>query len=428
MLQQVIASAADGNLAEKVHTVGRDELAQTGKQFETMLIRISEMVADVRSASAMVSHVGELLVDDGQSLSSRTQSQAVSLQNATTNVGEVSLTVARNSEAAHEVSLMTESLQSEAENASSLMEGAVQSVGTLQATSQKMSEIIGTIDSIAFQTNILALNAAVEAARAGEQGRGFAVVASEVRSLAGRTQSAAAEVRGLIVESSSRVGNTVQEIRKTGDLMASLVTGIREVASSVSSIADGSAKQSIALNEVVQTVGDLDRFTIENSQLVDSTSHRSSRLMQRSRQLEQAVSHITLRQGSADEAMSMARRAHDLVRDRGYESAKQVFHDPNGGFVDRDLYIFVFDREGVYRVMGADPSKVGTRLSDTPGVDAAQLLADAWYRVERGGGWVEYNITSPSTGTVRGKVSFVLQIDDDKLIGCGAYRTEIKDV
>jgi signal transduction histidine kinase len=192
-------------------------------------------------------------------------------------------------------------------------------------------------------------------------------------------------------------------------------------------MADGSAKQSIALAEVVQAVGDLDKVTIENSGLVDRTSHRSARLMQRSRQLENAVTYIKLRQGTADEALDIATRAHSLVQSVGLEAASDIFHDPNGGFVDRDLYVFVFDRQGIYRVIGVDRKRVGSSLFDTPGVDAQQLVDDAWHRCEQGGGWVEYNIINPATGDVRGKSSYVLPLNNELLIGCGAYRSALTD-
>jgi len=425
-LHIVMTLGTQGNLAATVITHGSDEMSEIGREFETMLNRISEMVADVRSASAMVTHVGGLLVEDGQAHLQLTVAQAVSLEEAAANVGTVSDTVSRNSESAQEVSMMTRSIHQEAELASSLMDDTVKGVATLQTTSARMSEIIGTIDSIAFQTNILALNAAVEAARAGEQGRGFAVVASEVRSLAGRSQKAAAEVRTLIVASSTQVTRTVEEIQKTGELMTSLVSGIREVAMNVDSMADGSAKQSIALQEVVQAVGDLDRVTIENSALVERTSHRSARLMQRSRQLEEAVSYIQLRQGTADEAMKMVERAYSHLNAVGTHQAFKDFHDPAGEFLDRDLYIFVLDRQGNYVVLGADSSREGQYVGDTPGVDAEQLIEDAWDRAEKGGGWVEYNIQNMVTGDVRGKSSFVLKIDDDHLIGCGAYRSALQ--
>jgi signal transduction histidine kinase len=219
----------------------------------------------------------------------------------------------------------------------------------------------------------------------------------------------------------------VTEIQAVSQLMGSLVAGIREIAQNVETMAEGSAKQSIALTEVVQAVGDLDRVTIENSGLVDRTSHRSSRLMQRSRQLENAVNYIKLRQGTADEALAMVTKGLALVQSIGYERASEVFHDRNSEFADRDLYIFVFDREGVYRVMGADKNRVGTSLADAPGVDAQQLLDDAWFRCDQGGGWVEYNIINLTTGVVRGKSSFVLPLDNNLLIGCGAYRSALTE-
>jgi hypothetical protein len=294
-------------------------------------------------------------------------------------------------------------------------------------TTNKMKEIISSIDAIAFQTNLLALNAAVEAARAGEQGKGFAVVAGEVRLLAKRSQSAAAEVRTLIAETDDRVNRVVVDTGEVDRLMSSLVTGIKEVADSVASIADQSASQSISLEEVVRSVGDLDRTTIENSALVDRASHRATRLTQRSVQLMDAVSHLRTQEGTADEAMNMSLSAEAHINSVGLDQALADFHAADGGFLDRDLYVFILDRAGTYRAMGGNRSKVGTNVRDMPGIDGEQMLEDTWARADKGeNGWVEYNIENPVTGEVRGKASYIIPLSGDMVLGCGVYRSVIQ--
>ncbi len=424
-LADAMEQARGGDLTVQVTLPGRDEMAAISQRFQGMLTSLSELVADVRSAAAVLGHVGKQLVDDSQSLSGRTQSQAASLEEATANVRQVAETVNENSLSAQEISTVSSQLHHQTEDAGVLMHQAMTGMGTLQSTSQRMTDIIGTIDSIAFQTNILALNAAVEAARAGEQGRGFAVVAAEVRNLAQRSQSAASEVRALIAESTGRVQNTVKEIDSVSTVMDQLVTGIRDISSRISAMASASSSQSTALSEVVQAVGDLDSLTYENSAMVERTTHRAARLMERTDELDTAVKHMKLRQGTADEAYALVLRALDHIKTLGYSRACNDFYDKNGQFIDRDLYIFVFDRHGRYHVMGMDKSRANTRLHDAPGLDADKLLHDAWYRADNGGGWVEYNIINLQTGAIRAKSSYVVRLNDELLIGCGAYRSAL---
>jgi signal transduction histidine kinase len=159
---------------------------------------------------------------------------------------------------------------------------------------------------------------------------------------------------------------------------------------------------------------------------VDRTSHRAKRLTQRSEELIHAVSHLRTLEGTADEAMAMATRAAQYIESSGLSEAKRHLHDQDGEFIDRDLYVFVLNRHGTYVVMGADATKVGTSVNDMPGIDGPQVIADIWERVDRrSGGWVEYNIQNPLTGEVRAKASFVLPLDGDLVIGCGAYRSAL---
>lgn len=415
--------AKDGDLSTRVKYNGSDNWGEVGRALEQMLDSLSEMVGLVREAGAALGESGRGLVQDTQALSERAQTQGESLKHTALHVRKVSDTVARNADAAQEVSMMTSSVHKEAETADQLMQQAVRSMGPLQATSARMNEIIGTIDGIAFQTNLLALNAAVEAARAGEQGRGFAVVAAEVRALAKRSQVAAAEVRGLIAESSSRVDTTVSEISQVNALMDSLVSGIREIALNINVMAEGSAAQSTALTEVVNAVGNLDTLTQENATLIEHASSKSDALINQTLDLDSAVGFIRLRNGTYAEAQQMVIDGTLHVSAVGLERAAADFHDPAGPFIDRDLYLFAFDRAGEYMVFGADPSRIGTNVKNTPGLDGGELLRQCWEAADGGGGLVEYAYTNFLTGVLRNKVSYVVRISDDICLGCGSYVT-----
>ncbi|GAB4213273.1 MAG: hypothetical protein Fur007_07150 [Rhodoferax sp.] len=419
--ERLMQAASSGDLTVQSQS-NIKTLGNLGRHLEGMIRNMSSMVANIRTAAVLLSDTGKKLVEDTRSLAERADAQGKHLQQTSIHVKHVSETVARNAEAAHEVSLMTNSLHAEADSVGAKMQQATQSLGPLELTSRRMSEIIGVIDSIAFQTNLLALNAAVEAARAGEQGRGFAVVAAEVRNLAKRSQSAAAEIRALIAESSQRVGETVDGIKQINDTMSSLIAGIGEIAMNVNVMAEGSASQSSALEEVVHAVGDLDVLTQENTELVNRASVNSDRLISQASILEISVGDIQVSQGTADQARQLVFDALVHIKTVGYDQAVRDFHDKSGPFVYRDLYIFVFDRAGYYRVHGAMPERDNTDLRAIPGLDAEKLVADAWAVCDdEQGGWVSYAITNPTTGEVQAKASYVMPLDEDRLIGCGCY-------
>jgi methyl-accepting chemotaxis protein len=419
--EEAIELAATGDLTGQAAS-GIDSLGNFGRHMDVMMSKMSAIVANIRTAAVLLGDAGKKLVDDTRSLSDRAYTQGEHLQQTSLHVKRVSETVARNASASQEISMMTQSLHKEADSAGTLMNQAMQSMGPLQVTSGRMTDIIGTIDGIAFQTNLLALNAAVEAARAGEQGRGFAVVAAEVRNLAKRSQTAAAEVRILIAESSARVSTTVTEIKQVSDMMESLISGIGEISMNVDVMAEGSAAQSAALQEVVNAVGDLDVLTQENAGLIANASGNSDRMIAQASALEISVGDIRLRQGTADQARQMVFDAMLHVRSTDLARAAADFQNPQGPFIHRDLYVFIFNRAGYYVVHGAVPQRDGTPLRDIEGLDADKLVADAFAVCDEDqGGWVTYAITNPLTGSVQAKISYVVPLDDDRLMGCGCY-------
>jgi hypothetical protein len=302
------------------------------------------------------------------------------------------------------------------------MANAVQSVQAIKQGARRITEIIGVIDSIAFQTNILALNAAVEAARAGEQGRGFAVVAGEVRTLAKRSADAAQEIRQLIGTSVGQVEASAGLIRTAGDGIAEIAGGIRSVAASMSEISGSSAEQSTGLREVSAAVQQLDQITQHNAQMVGHAVQQAEALQSRASTLSRAVSAFRLQQGTAEEAVALVSKAMALHKTTSRDAFVRTITDKNQPFYDRDMYVFALDTAGTYRAFGGNPAKVGTRVQDIPGIAGDKLVSDIVAQADRAPGWVEYDITNPATGAVQTKMSFVARVGD-LYLGCGVYKS-----
>jgi hypothetical protein len=365
---------------------------------------------------------GQQVAGSSQALAHRTEAQAANLRQTVATVGQLSDAVASNAAAASELDQLTERLRGQAESGGGVMRDAVASMAGLEDSSRRVGEIIGVIDGIAFQTNILALNAAVEAARAGESGRGFAVVAAEVRQLAQRSSAASAEIRDLIARSAEQVKASATQTREVGVALDGLVSGVQRVSSALRSIAEASARQSADLEEVSKSVGSLDEITRDNAAMVELSTTASQELVGRAAALSTAVGSIRLRQGSADEAHAMVDRALALIQQVGYDEASKRLHSREEGYVDRDLYVFVIDRDGHYRVHGAKPAMEGHRVHELPGIDGDRFVTDAWAAAPDGG-WIEYDIVNPETGIVQPKASYVKALNERLVVGCGVYRS-----
>jgi len=421
-VRHAMEQTAGGNLRSSVQIHGRDELADLGRLVERVAANLSAMVAEVRSNSALVAHAGRSLAAGNRDLADRTEQQAANLEQTAASVQQLSSTVQQNAHTAGESDQQAAQVRDVAESGAESMGRAVDSVEGIQKGAQQMNEIIGVIDSIAFQTNILALNAAVEAARAGEQGRGFAVVANEVRTLAQRSSSSAREIRELIEASRTQVETSVARMRTAGSSMGQIVSGVRGVAANMSLISSSSAEQSSGLKEISSAVTQLDAITQRNAQMVERAVAQADQLEQRAAHLSRAVSSFMLQQGTAEEAMALVDRAQAMRLQRGREAFVREITEPASGFHDRDMYVFALDRDGVYRAFGGKPEKVGSRVQDIPGVDGVALLNAIVDQAETAAGWVEYDIANPVTGAIQGKMSYVVKVDD-LYVGCGVYKT-----
>ncbi|TXT37723.1 MAG: methyl-accepting chemotaxis sensory transducer [Comamonadaceae bacterium] len=421
-LQQVMGQLVQGNLRFKPQVQGKDDLAELLLLAGQLGTHISSMVANVRSNAAFVAHAGQSLANGNRNLSGRTEQQAANLEQTAASVEELSTTVTNNAQMAAQANTQATEVRDVAEKGVLAMSQAISSVEVIQDSAKRMEEIVSVIDGLAFQTNILALNAAVEAARAGESGRGFAVVASEVRSLAQRSAESAKEIRQLIGASSTQVADSVKNIRMAGQQLTHIVSGIRNVAANMSQISVSSAEQSSGLAEITSAVRQLDEITQRNAQMVELAVAQSTRLEQRASTLVDDFASFKLQQGAPDEAIALVSRAIQLwKRSASSQTFLKEVTNPSQGLYDRDMYVFVLDRQGTYLSFGGNPAKVGTKVQDIPGIDGQGLLDDIFHQAENEPGWVEYNIVNPSTGKIQSKMSYVTQVDD-MAVGCGVYK------
>lgn len=421
-LARVVRSSARGDLSQSVVVPGHDELAQAGRQLEAMSENFSGLVGTIRNQAVHVAQAGESLANGMGDLSQRTEAQAASLEQASASILGLNESVQATARRSKEVDDLTRRVRGEAEAGAQAMDVAVHAMGEIQDGSKRMGEIIGVIDGIAFQTNILALNAAVEAARAGESGRGFAVVASEVRTLAQRSATSAREIRALIARSSEQVGVGVTRIETVTGNLRTVVKGIHEVAEGLGGITAASNEQSTTLSEIAQAVKELDNITQRNGAMVDLALQATVGLRDRASNLSEAVAAIKLRRGTADEAYALVKRGFDLISQIGLASAAARFHDPQGGFRDRDLYLFVFDRHGVYQVFGSTPDRVGKTVYDVRGLDGDHVLREGFAAAERGGDWIDYEVVNPVSSMVDEKTSYILPLPEERLLGCGVFK------
>jgi methyl-accepting chemotaxis protein len=288
---------ADGDLTGEMPAGGRDELGELLNAMRQMQTNLAMVVADVRANSESVATASAQIAQGNQDLSQRTEQQASSLQETAATMEELGTTVRQNADNAQQANQLAQAASGVAIKGGEVVGQVVETMKGISDSSRRIADIIGTIDGIAFQTNILALNAAVEAARAGEQGRGFAVVASEVRSLAQRSAEAAKEIKNLIGASVERVEQGTALVDQAGQTMDEVVNSIRRVTDIVGEISSASSEQSSGVSQVGQAVTQMDQATQQNAALVEQSAAAAESLKVQAGALLQAVSVFKLASG-----------------------------------------------------------------------------------------------------------------------------------
>jgi methyl-accepting chemotaxis protein len=291
---EATARVEQGDLSSSIETRGGDEAARLLRGLLAMRDNLARIVGHVRDGAQNISTGAGEITSGNVDLSHRTEIQASSLQQTAASIEQINTAVKSNVDIAHQANDMANQARQAAARGGEVMGQMVATMEDIRASSSRIGDIIGVIDSIAFQTNILALNAAVEAARAGEQGRGFAVVASEVRSLAGRSAAAASEVRALIVASVEKVQAGSRLAGNAGHSVSDIVGRVDGVARLINQISASAREQSGGIGQINQAIAQLDQVTQQNAALAEQSAAAAESLNQQAGNMVEAVSVFRL--------------------------------------------------------------------------------------------------------------------------------------
>lgn len=295
-VREAMDSIAQGteDLTQRLAVDGKDEVAQIASAFNRFIDKLAVVMKTIRSSRESVRIASEEIAAGNIDLSSRTESAAASLQQTSAALEQISSTVSLSASSSREANNAVLMAASVARRGGESVHDVIHTMNAIEAASEKIGNIIGVIDGIAFQTNILALNASVEAARAGEQGRGFAVVANEVRNLASRSAEAAKEIRMLINTTVESVSSGAKQVHLTGDTMQEIVSSVSSVTTIMAEINQAADEQMKGIAEINTAVAQLDTMVQQNAALVEESTTASAALQDQANDLAVAVNQFRL--------------------------------------------------------------------------------------------------------------------------------------
>jgi methyl-accepting chemotaxis protein len=420
---------ASGDLTARFKTQGEDKAKSESHEIFSSLTLMStnllEIVRQVRASADHIAHGSHEIAAGYTHLSQRTEEQASTLEETAASVEELSATVKLNAEHCRQASDRAEGTGRRAEEAGQSMQRMTATMTRIEIGSKKMAEIIALIEGIAFQTNILALNASVEAARAGEQGRGFSVVASEVRALAQRSAQAAEEIKALIDASSTDIAQGATLAGEAQKAVDRAVSEVREVSQLIQSVASASQEQHAGAQEISKALTQLEKMTQQNAALVEEGAAATVSFEQEAAGLLRAVSAFrTDRVEDRERAVELVKRAIAHVRKVGSERALKDVQNPAGEFIQGDIYVVVWNPNGVVLAIPVNHYMLGRDMSDLTDADGKKVTRDLLELARlHGSGWYDYRYKNPKNGKIEPKSMYV-EGDGNLVFGCGIYRPE----
>ncbi len=296
-IARAMSELAKGDLTKRITSDYEGTFGAVKGDVNATMENLEKIISQLREAGSVINTAADEISAGNNNLSARTEQQASALEQTASSMEELTSTVKNNADNAQQANQLAASARQAAEKGGDVVNQAVQAMDAINVASNKIAEIIGVIDEIAFQTNLLALNASVEAARAGEQGRGFAVVATEVRNLAGRSATAAKEIKELIQDSASKVQVGARLVNESGETLEEIVNGVKKVGDIISEIAAASQEQSAGIDQVNQAVTSMDEVTQQNAALAEQTSAASASMSEKAREMDQLISFFTVSDG-----------------------------------------------------------------------------------------------------------------------------------